>query len=242
MLPDVSIVLLTWNRAPMLEICLREMFRSLSKDLKHEIILMDNASTDESLSILERYKDLPGVTIVHNHKNIRLNAYKKLFSMARGRLIIEVDDDVLRFPNAFDKIFVDYFSVYSDYGYLALNVEQNDKTNGSKPNALCYENDVRGDMVVERGPVGGWCAAFYRSHYRLVSPLLWFSGFSMKRGEDGFLMGMTSKIFRKRHGIIKDAVCLHASGPAYSRDFGLIARDNEKYVAGGQLEIARNYS
>ncbi len=241
MRPDVSIVLLTWNRSAMLEICLREMFASLADGVSREIILMDNASDDATQEVLRHYSMMPGVKVIRNKKNLRLNAYKKLFGMARGRIVIEVDDDILRFPKDFDKTFVEYLAAYPDYGYLALNVEQNEKTNGAKPAAECYRDDVRGGKVIEEGPVGGWCAAFYRWHYRLVSPLLWFSGFSMARVEDGFLMGMTRKVFRKRHGIIKNAVCLHAAGPVYAAEFGSSGRDKEKYAAAGLNEMASHY-
>ena len=200
--PDISIVLLTWNRAPFLEICLKEMFAAFSPNVSREVILMDNCSTDATPEILSRYASLPDVRVIRNRKNLRLNAYKKLFLLARGRIVVEVDDDVLRFPRGFDKTFLDYFAAYPDYGYLALNVVQDGKTNGAKPDPSHYKDDVRGDKVVAEGPVGGWCAAFYRWHYRFVSPLLWFSGFSMTRVEDGFLMGMTEKVFHKRHGII----------------------------------------
>ncbi len=238
---DVSIVLLTWNRAPMLKICLHELFKSLSPDLVHEVILMDNASTDETSAILDSYKGKPEVKIVRNRKNLRLNAYKKLFAMARGRLIVEVDDDILHFPDRFDKIFVDYFNAYPDYGYLALNVVQNGKTNGAKVAASFYKDDVRGELVVEEGPVGGWCAAFRRWHYRLFIPIIHFLSFSMARVEDGFISGLIGKIWRKRMGIIKDAVCLHATGSAYAQEFGLLKREHEKYMAGGLPELADQF-
>jgi len=242
MKPDVSIVLLTWNRAPMLRECLHEMFKSLSRELTHDIIIMDNASTDETPLILDSYEGRAETRIVRNRKNVRLNAYKKLFAMARGRLVIEVDDDVLRFPANFDRTFVDYFARYPDYGYLALNVEQNEKTSGAKPDASCYHEDRRGDMVIEEGPAGGWCAAFRRWHYRPFVPLIHFIDFSMSRVEDGFLCGLIGKIWRKRIGIIRSATCLHATGPAYAREYGLLRREHEKYMVGGLPDLADSYS
>lgn len=239
--PTVSIVLLTWNRAAMLDICLREMFSSLSNEVSREIILMDNCSDDATPEVLLKYSSFPGVRVVRNKTNLRLNAYKRLFRMARGRVIIEVDDDILRFPKGFDKIFLDYMAAYRDYGYLALNVEQNSKTNGAKPDESCYHDDIRGDKVVQEGPTGGWCAAFRRWHYIVALPWLCFVDLSMKRVEDGVLMGITKKIFRKRHGIIKNAVCLHASGPAYAREFGLLKIAREKYLAAGLSDMAEKY-
>ena len=239
--PIVSIVLLTWNRAPFLEICLREMFASLSSDVSKEIILMDNCSDDETPRILERYATLPDVRIVRNKVNMRLNAYKKLFPMARGEFVIEVDDDILRFPVGFDKTLVEYMKGYSDYGYIALNVEQNEKTNGAKPAIECYHDDVRGDMVVEEGPTGGWCTIFRRWHYQMLRPVLAFRRFSMAKTEDGALVFLLRTFFRKRAGLIKNSVCLHAVGPAYAKEFGLAKREQEKYIMGGIPDLARTF-
>ena len=239
--PEVSIVLLTWNRAPFLKICLREMFAAFSPDVCREVILMDNCSDDATPDILAGYADMPNVRVVRNGRNLRLNAYKKLFAMARGRIIIEVDDDILQFPEGFDKTFLDYFKVYPDYGYLALNVIQNELTNGAKPSQSNYRDDVRGDRVVEEGPAGGWCTAFHRIHYSIVRPLLAFMSFSMAHPEDGVMMGIMGKLFRKRIGVIKNARCLHATGPAYAEKSGLLEREKEKYVAGGLPELAQRF-
>ena len=236
--PEISIVLLTWNRAPFLEICLREMFAAFDPDVTREVILMDNCSSDTTPEILSKYAAMPNVRVVCNKKNMRLNAYKKLFSMARGRFVIEVDDDILQFPPRFDKTFLEYFEAYPDYGYLALNVVQNEKTSGAKPDSSCYADDVRGEKIVEEGPVGGWCSAFRRIHYWLASPLVAFMSLSMARPEDGVLSGIVGKIFRKRMGIIKNAVCLHATGPEYARMYGLLGREKEKYIAGSMPEMA----
>ena len=65
--------------------------------------------------------------------------------------------------------------------------------------------------------------------------------FSMARPEDGVLSGIIGKIFRKRIGIIKNAVCLHAVGPAYAREYGLAGREKEKYMAGNLPEMAARF-
>ena len=238
--PDVSILLLTWNRAPMLKICLEKLFAALSPKLRHEVILMDNASTDDTKSVLNQYVNREGVRLIFNEQNLRLNAYKKLFALARGRIMIEVDDDVIEFPDNFDKLFVDYFKTFSDYGYLALDVIQNEKTNGAKGDAV-YKNDIRGDMEVLEGPVGGWCAAFRRRHYRLFKFIYDRLQYSMARSEDGTLSGFLNVVLRKRQGLIGTAKCLHACGVNYAQMFGLTVREREKYLAGGLPNIAEQY-
>lgn len=240
--PDISILLLTWNRAPMLEICLKAMFEALTPDLNQEIILMDNGSTDETPDILAQYKDIPNVTIVRNASNLGIAGYKKLFSMAKGRIMIEVDDDVIEFPQKFDTTLRDYLDAFQDYGYIALNVVQNDLTTGAKPDQSCYSDDKRGDKIIEEGPTGGWCAAFRRKHYRIFKPLINILNMSMARSEDGILMACMQKILRKRLGLVKNAVCLHAVGPKYARRFGLIQREKEKYKIGGLPEMSNEYN
>ena len=102
--PDVTIVLLSWNRKRYLEIGLPSMFAALSKDLVHEIIIMDNASTDGTTGLIESYvTSNPEVKFIKNFRNIGLKGYNKLFGMAKGRVIIEVDDDVIEFPKNFDQ-------------------------------------------------------------------------------------------------------------------------------------------
>lgn len=239
--PDASILLLTWNRAPMLETCLRELFASLSTSISREIVLMNNGSTDETPAILAQYNDRPDVRIVNLSENRGLAAYKKLFGMASGRIMIEVDDDVLRFPKDFDRTLVDYLDALPDYGYLALNVVQDESTDGAKPSIAHYRDDVRGDRVVEEGPTGGWCSAFRRRHYRLFRPLIAMLHLSMARCEDGVLMACMQKILRKRVGLVKNAVCLHATGRAYAERYGLLKREVEKYTLGELPEKAAQF-
>lgn len=236
--PEISIVILTWNRAPFLKIGLQNLFGAISPDITHEIIIMDNCSDDNTPQILSEYSHRTDVKIIRNKSNLRLNAYKRLLPLAVGRIIIEIDDDVLSFPTGFDRIFIDYFKAFPDYGYLALNVIQNEKTNGAKPSIECYRDDVRGNMVVEEGPTGGWCAAFHRTHYRLFRPLQLMLNFSMANGEDGLLSAFFTRILRKRAGIIKSASCLHATGVVFAQEFGLMKREYEKYAKGGRPDLA----
>ena len=185
---------------------------------------------------------VPNVQIVLSQKNLRLNAYKPLFGLARGKFIVDLDDDIIEFPNGFDKTIVEYFDAFPDYGFIGLNVVCNEKTNGHKPGSECYKLDVRGERVIEEGPVGGWCAAFRRSHFRLFRLFFNMLNLSIARVEDGVLSGFLHVLLRKRQGIIRDAVCLHATGPYYAREFGLLQREAEKYQAAGLTKEAQEFS
>ena len=239
--PILSFCMLTWNRASMLEICLSSFFDKLSNQIPVELIVMDNSSTDGTRNLLEKYRQRENVRIVFNKKNIRLNAYKPLFGMAKGKYIVDLDDDIIEFPQDFDKTIVEYFDAFPDYGFICLNVVQNDKTNGHKPGPECYKEDIRGNKVIEEGPVGGWCAAFRKRHFNIFRVFFNLLNLSMSRVEDGVLSGFLHKLMRKRQGVIRDAVCLHATGPYYAEKFGLLRREVEKYEVVGLIREAQEF-
>lgn len=242
--PDVSICLLTWNRKQGLEATLTALYAALDRTLKHEILIYDNGSNDGTEDVLQRFSSKPETTIIYGKRNLGLNSYKKLFNRAKGRIIIDMDDDVIELPNHFDRTLVNYIDTYTDYCFIALNVVQNENTKlcegaGGKPIDGPYTDDVRGDKTVERGPAGGWCAAFRGKDYLKIAPVYNCLKFSHRRCEDGALLGCFMKLLRyKYHGLVKNAVCLHATGPYYAKLFGQTKREIEKYTAAKLYDVA----
>ncbi len=236
-----SFVLLTWNRYRFLEQCLSALLQSISDLSQCEIIVLDNGSDDGTQDVLEGYKNQDFVRLVTRRKNIGLNAYKRLFGAAVGEYIIEVDDDVLEIPPAIDQIFADYLQTYQDYGYLALNVLQNDLTNGARPGLEEYVEDTRGGMTVLRGPTGGWCASFRKADYQKVHGDFLLADLHMGYGEDTFLTENLERQLSLKSGIIRDAYCLHASGPNYAKQYGHLDREIEKYAASNLDHFVEDY-
>ncbi len=216
--PDVSVVCLTWNRKRFLELGLPSLFASLSHELSHEIIFMDNASSDGTVDELRRYADNPEVTIIENGNNLRYKGFNRLFGMARGRVIIEVDDDVIEFPEDFDRIAVEYLSAFPDYGYLAFDTVRNELTDGNR--GTFRSVDERGERAVEEGEARGYLAAFRRRDYRLIRPFTFFFPFSIRHPQDWVVSGLIRRILFKRMGVIRGIRCLHACGPLYAKKFG----------------------
>ena len=216
--PDVSIVCLTWNRKQFLEIGLPSLFSSLSSELSHEIIFMDNASSDGTLVELRRYAGNPEVKIIENMVNLRYKGFNRLFGMARGRVIIEVDDDVIEFPKDFDKVAVEHLTAFPDYGYLAFDAIRNEFTDGNR--GTFHRVDIRGSRIIEEGEARGYLAAFRRRDYRLIRPFTFFFPFSIRHPQDWVVSGLICRILFKRMGVIKGVSCLHACGPLYARKFG----------------------
>lgn len=238
----VSLVILTWNRCRFLEQCLSAMVSRLSHRYEYEILVLNNGSNDATTTVLETFKaSRTDVTIVTRTRNGGLSAYKPLFARAKGQYIVEIDDDILEFPDGFDATLVDYLETYPDYGYLALNVVQDERTNGAKPEPSLYVADERGDRCVEQGPTGGWCTAFRRCDYRRIRLLFNLVPLSMRRCEDGMLATLFRRLLGLKSGVIRDAVCLHACGPHFARLYGQTEREVEKYLAAGLTKIAESY-
>ncbi len=231
-----SIIIMTWNRAEMLDQCLKSLFASLSDPESCEVIVGNNGSTDHTESVLGRYR------IDKYLKRDQMNGlefYRELFDLAEGEYIIDLDDDVLDLPRHFDKVFADYFSAFPDYGFLGLDVVQNRFTNGAKPEAGDYAEDTRNGRTVQEGRVIGCCACIRNETFERIGKFTGIS-LSMASVEDGVLTERVRKSGLKT-GIIKDVKCFHACGPFYSGAYGYLDRDIEKYAMAGLDGFAASY-
>ncbi len=225
-----SFVILTWNRCRFLEQCLNSLIRSIGDLQDSEIIVLDNGSNDETQNILRSFEEAKALRLISRVKNDGLNAYKRLFGAASGDYIIEVDDDVIEFPNGIDRILAEHMETFSDYGFIALNVVQNELTNGARPALDEYREETRNGKTILRGPTGGWCACFRRSEFKKIQKDFLSADLHMGYGEDTFLTARFEQRLSLKSGIIRDVYCLHASGPEYARRYGHLDREIEKYA------------
>ena len=223
-----SIVILTWNRARMLDLCLKSLFKNLSSRDECEIIIGDNGSSDATAEVISRYQI---DKYIRKNSNIGLELYHELFDLAQGEYLIELDDDVLDLPFGFEKKFEEYFAAFPDYGLLGLDVVQNEHTNGAKPDKSAYREDARGNLTIEEGLTGGWCLCLKRLTFEQIGK---FGGLvlNMEQSEDGVLWNRV-RAHGMRAGIIKDLKCLHACGPYFSQKYGYLERDIDKYAISG---------
>jgi len=117
--PLISYLVLTMNRAPDLEACLRSI-QTQDSD-QYEIVVVDNASNDETTQLME--SQFPDVAFKRLPQNVgATNGRNEAFAMARGSICVLIDDDAeLLDPRATDKI-ARYFEEDPNLGILALNV------------------------------------------------------------------------------------------------------------------------
>jgi GT2 family glycosyltransferase len=88
---EVSVTIVTWNSGATIKACLDALFNQTFSEL--EIIIVDNHSTDESLSILENY---PALKILRQDANLGFcKGHNIAIAQAQGQYILPLNPDVV---------------------------------------------------------------------------------------------------------------------------------------------------
>jgi GT2 family glycosyltransferase len=92
----VSVTLVTYNSGRFIKRCLESVLEQ--KYSPKEIIVIDNASTDGTVDILEQFED--SCRIVYNSENVGFAAAQnQAIDMAKGAWVLTLNPDVLMLPN-----------------------------------------------------------------------------------------------------------------------------------------------
>lgn len=87
-----------------------------------EFIIIDDCSTDNSLSIIESYND-SRIVIIRNEQNLGITkSLNRGLAVARGEFIARMDADDIAFVNRFEKQ-VDFLKTHPDYIVCGTGVE-----------------------------------------------------------------------------------------------------------------------
>ena len=156
----IAVVVLTHNRVHLLQKCVENVLLRTSPSTR-EIVIWDNASTDGTAAFLDTLDD-PRIRVVRSEENIGQNGYAKAFRLTTSPFLIEVDDDVVSAPRAWDATLRDAFDQLPDVGFLAADLEDDPHDLAAhhryriRPHEYVptEENGIR----LLRGPTGGGCA------------------------------------------------------------------------------------
>ncbi len=91
----ISVIIATYNGAPTLARTLEAMTALEAPDAGHEIIVVDNASTDDTPAIITRFNDRLPLTHLHEARRGKAHALNTAIDTARGDFLVFTDDDVI---------------------------------------------------------------------------------------------------------------------------------------------------
>ena len=127
-MPDFSIVIPLYNESTNIEKLVPEIFHSLTKYQKYELILINDGSNDNTLEVIEKIKKNYPLLLINNETN-----KGQSFSIWTGiknsnyNTIVTLDGDGQNNPNDISKLLDEYFSkkLYSLIGGIRKNRKDN---------------------------------------------------------------------------------------------------------------------
>lgn len=110
---DLSIIIPSFNTKDLLDRCLSSIYESLEKsNLSFEAIVVDNASTDGTVELLN--KKYPRVIKIFNHENLGYGKANNLgIKKAKGEYILLLNSDIKVLDKAIENLF-EFTRLHSD--------------------------------------------------------------------------------------------------------------------------------
>jgi len=100
---DISIIIANFNTRDLLRNCLNSIYQTVL-DISYEIIVVDNASSDGSITMLE--EEFPGVQIIKNTENLGFGAANnQAFRIMKGRYALLLNTDTILTDHAVKALF-----------------------------------------------------------------------------------------------------------------------------------------
>lgn len=124
--PLVSFVVPTYNVAPFLGDCLRAIFSQTATN-EYEVIVVDDASTDNTPEIVQQFEDARLTYIRHTHNQGHVATFNEGLLRARGKFVARIDSDDRHRPYFLERvlpIFEKHLNVGLVYGVAALMDER----------------------------------------------------------------------------------------------------------------------
>jgi GT2 family glycosyltransferase len=122
---DLSIVIVNWNTRDLLARCLQAV-NDTTRDLDFETIVVDNASSDDSVAMVEEL--YPQVRVVANSENVGFGrANNQAVSWARGRYLLLLNPDAFVHEGTVERL-VGFMDAHPDAGAAGCRLFYEDGT------------------------------------------------------------------------------------------------------------------
>jgi GT2 family glycosyltransferase len=132
---DASIIIVNYNTRDLTLTCLESVYR-FSQDFHYEVILVDNASTDDSVAVIR--ENFPQAVIICNETNLGFaGGVSKGILQSQGKFILLLNSDAFIRENVFYKM-IHYSRMHPEIGELGCRVVGSD--NLHQPTAGRFPN------------------------------------------------------------------------------------------------------
>lgn len=161
-IPTVSVIMPTYNRAYVIERAIRSVLGQSLTDF--ELIIIDDASTDDTAEVLSRYKD-PRIHLIRRTKN-HIAQYRQTgtldhprndgLKVAKGKYISYLDDDDT-YKTEFLKFMSSYLDAHPDVGLAYCDCIWHRNLTGRKELASCppsLSGDFNAELMKRRNIIG----------------------------------------------------------------------------------------
>ena len=159
----ISVLTPTFNRASFLERVYRSLLKNKECIQNIEWLIMDDGSTDNTKSVIEKLKDENEIEIKYYYQENqgKMVAINKLVGQATGDLIIDCDSNDYFTKDAF-KVIKEEFEKHKEekniYGLCFLKYDKNGKNMG---NNFKKEKTTMFDLYFKEGETGEKAIVFY---------------------------------------------------------------------------------
>lgn len=122
-MPEISIVIVTWNSELFIEDCLRSILKQIYKNW--ELIIVDNGSSDGTVDYIKRI--YPEVILIRNRNNLGFcQANNQGINLAKGRYVFVLNSDVILADNFLEQMKTALDDSEKDIGMVGPKIMQSD--------------------------------------------------------------------------------------------------------------------
>lgn len=170
---DLSIIIVNYNTRHITAACIESIY-ACTTGIRFEVILVDNASTDDSK---EHFSRDGRISYIYNHENIGFGRANNLgLAVARGRNILFLNPDTLLLNNA--------------AAILSMYLDSHDKV--AVVGGNLYGRDMQPMLSFRRQrPSIGWEVANMMNHLpeKILLPRRWYFNFTSRPIRVGYITG-----------------------------------------------------
>jgi hypothetical protein len=161
---DVSVVVVNWNTRDILRDCLRSVYEQ-TKDIRFEVIVIDNASSDDSAAMVRR--EFPQAILIENPENRGFAAANNQgMKIGKGRYVLLLNPDTIVLDGAIEKTMA-FADLHPDVGVVGCQVLENE----TKIQRTCFAFPSLRNLILQES---GLRRLFPRSRFFGAADMGWW--------------------------------------------------------------------